>query len=785
MDSLIHGRRRSLVLESLERRRLLAVLTQSALSLESARDQIAGEFSSATIITHGFQLDGAGDSLMSLASAIVERNGGLLLDFDVSTDGGPGSFDIFQSENRTGRELVLLFDWGDASNNDSDGWGEAAGDALWSIGVALGLFDLDAGAAGSTSLHFIGHSFGTAVTSEVVERLAAFNVPVDHLTYLDPHDFDQSRLPIDGSQDLHTLGTPQTGGDAGYGATVWNNVDFADVYYQTNPLGFFSTNPGGRPIPGAYNVSLTAETSDAGFPHSAVWNEFYISTVTDLNSTTGYAFSSRNPNQPERPQPRFFGGDQDHDHTPPAIADVNSGQPNAAGLANAGLTVAEITTGRWAPQWTPDVVNGGFDFVGNRGDEIPGWTFHGGGGNAELNSNADASLRLLNNNSARTHNWTYFPKDTAFLDYELKLPQGNTAAKLDVLIGETLVETLALDQLSTLERSLAAGNGLPRSLTISDHAGTVNNLTFRLSDSSTTSIGVGIDDVRFDNDDRLPSQPQILISPLTVQTHAIAGNDQPTAILFRAINDTTVGGTLIESSSAEQNVFIVDAQLRPVGNWISDVVYADLSAGSVYAMLVLPTSVPRTLAIESISVNDNLSPIVPTNVFEPTDVSGDGRTSEIDALRIINYLNAETFGNDLPPKLFLDVNGDTLITAVDALVVINHLNARGNTASEPLADVLNVASMLDLTERSHHGLQISNAIAGQGLGTGRVIEDFDTDPTLVADVAQRLHDRHKIDVTHTRAESVGIVGVEVDHAISVLADDAVDGCGLGAHRFDI
>jgi len=151
---------------------------------------------------------------------------------------------------------VVLFDWSDESNNMSSGWGEGAGDALFSLLAGVGLVDPDAGAA-NPPLHFIGHSFGTAVTSEVVERLARFDVPVDQVTYLDPHDFDQS-CPVDGSQRLFDLGAP-----AGYGATVWNNVAFSDVYYQVRGLNGSAVPqfvvPLGRPIPGAANFWLDAE----------------------------------------------------------------------------------------------------------------------------------------------------------------------------------------------------------------------------------------------------------------------------------------------------------------------------------------------------------------------------------------------------------------------------------------------------------------------------------------------------------------------------------------------
>src|SRR5205085_12368385 len=128
------------------------------------------------------------------------------------------------------------------------------------------------------------------------QRLAHFDVPVDQVTYLDPHDFDQNLLGIDTAQQLSQLGQP-----AGYGATVWQNVNFTDVYYQTRgqgaPLVPNSLVPLGRPIPGAYNQLINAQLP-AGYPllslesdHSYVWDKFYLNTVNNPASHTGYAFS--------------------------------------------------------------------------------------------------------------------------------------------------------------------------------------------------------------------------------------------------------------------------------------------------------------------------------------------------------------------------------------------------------------------------------------------------------------------------------------------------------------
>ncbi len=70
--------------------------------------------------------------------------------------------------------------------------------------------------------------------------MAHYKVPVDQVTLLDPHDFDQSALPVDGEQQQALVGQPQPATDPSsaaflrnYGATIWDNVSFADVYYQT------------------------------------------------------------------------------------------------------------------------------------------------------------------------------------------------------------------------------------------------------------------------------------------------------------------------------------------------------------------------------------------------------------------------------------------------------------------------------------------------------------------------------------------------------------------------
>ena len=65
------------------------------------------------------------------------------------------------------------------------------------------------------------------------------------------------------------------------------------------------------------------------------------------------------------------------------------------------------------------------------------------------------------------------------------------------------------------------------------------------------------------------------------------------------------------------------------------------------------------------------------NAARPTDVDNDGFVSPIDAVLIINLLNAG-LGGPVPignPPPFYDVDGDNFISPTDAVLVINELNS--------------------------------------------------------------------------------------------------------------
>jgi Dockerin type I domain len=74
------------------------------------------------------------------------------------------------------------------------------------------------------------------------------------------------------------------------------------------------------------------------------------------------------------------------------------------------------------------------------------------------------------------------------------------------------------------------------------------------------------------------------------------------------------------------------------------------------------------------------------NSLNRFDVNRSGEVSPIDALLIINELNARgsrsLVGSNFVPPPFVDVNGDSTLSPIDVLLVINFLNARANGEGE-------------------------------------------------------------------------------------------------------
>ena len=211
------------------------------------------------VITHGFAFVGTGfpDWVYDMATAINpadERVNG-----EAEIRSSKVVFDQSLSGGRSGP--CLLLDWSDESNEvspysghysslmDTNSWAEAAGVFLFNAIVTRLVAPQT---TEPLNLHFIGHSRGAVVNSEVIERLATelndqtkSKIGFVQMTTLDPHPVTSGEgRPI-------ILATFQYSDPP---VTVADSfVDFADNYYQT------SDYPEGRSLAGAVNINLTSK----------------------------------------------------------------------------------------------------------------------------------------------------------------------------------------------------------------------------------------------------------------------------------------------------------------------------------------------------------------------------------------------------------------------------------------------------------------------------------------------------------------------------------------------
>jgi hypothetical protein len=306
-------------------------------------------YNGVTLITHGFDLSVTeGDvpfqqpaQFMALAAMIAEASGGgVVLSYNRVTgewvDRKTGA--VGAAALQAGKAVVLVADWSKESDISDSGFSEAAADAMFASLLSL---DRDTGNNLLNSpLHLIGHSRGTVVNSEIVQRLGWWLPELTdvHMTTLDPHDFGQDSLevPIESAIDWaqfginaailasvllgpaapavianltllkNALGGITTLAEA-FGIALdipyddfkdpdvqrWENIGFLDNYFQTAASSdSFTMTPNGRDIANAdFSVWLNplgGFTQDdflafgLGGPHSRVWQWYAGTAATDM-----------------------------------------------------------------------------------------------------------------------------------------------------------------------------------------------------------------------------------------------------------------------------------------------------------------------------------------------------------------------------------------------------------------------------------------------------------------------------------------------------------------------
>jgi hypothetical protein len=160
-------------------------------------------------------------------------------------------------------EIIIALDWSTLSggNPATTVIATQAVSALLSTNL---IPDLSGKALAELPLHFVGHSRGGSVITEMARVLGAQGIWVDQVTTLDPHPVSQ-------------FGDPPV--------TNYSNILFADNYWQNLGDGLFV--PNGQSVAGAYNRQLTNLDGGYSSSHSDMhlWYHGTIDLATPASDT--------------------------------------------------------------------------------------------------------------------------------------------------------------------------------------------------------------------------------------------------------------------------------------------------------------------------------------------------------------------------------------------------------------------------------------------------------------------------------------------------------------------
>lgn len=446
-----------------------------------------------TVVTHGYQLSNNIPAWpFHIAEAIRARvvaggaDASIFLNNRLTGDLDPCTHPVCGPQG-AGGETIIVFDWADDSNESGEGFSEAAAEALfadlvhWSHGEEP-LVVLE-------HLHLIGHSRGTVVNSEVAERLIAARFPApEHVTTLDPHDAGALREEGRSWEDFdvneeHPDYRCGDGSPVG-GVCAWTNVNLQDNYWRDQDDWPCLFDPDGRTVPG----SADFDGSDLDqFCHSDVHSWYYFTINTDAVT---------HPETGDPPGWDWF--------NPGAVTCDQSARTSPLARSVDGYNFSRIGGGLVRCPDVPSakqrvlfdfnlregLVNGNFDKDGSGGTDISGWSFHGGGGPAEVATLGNNDLRL-NAGEWRRHNRFLMPPGARAIRFcrqvfdagnsdtlTVQLLQG---AETRVVFEEDLVTTT---DWQCFEAPISA-----------DEQGVVSLVEFSLSDNG-AGAEVGIDDVR-------------------------------------------------------------------------------------------------------------------------------------------------------------------------------------------------------------------------------------------------------------------------------------------------
>lgn len=447
-----------------------------------------------TVITHGWQPPlGAnptseGEWVYNMANAILQRVGGngCICRYEKET----GLFNKISKVPCKKGEVILIFDWASESNSFSEGYSEAAGDALFAallLGFKKGDFQLK-------DIHFIGHSRGTVVNTEAVERLLVLKnnytqyngvISIGQVTNLDAHDWGGPDAWFSTDYDNHPNLVFNFPEDKlpNNGTIAWNGVGFYDSYFQTMPV-LHNNNPNfldGRAVECTYNVNWTGYAKD----HSDI-HEKYRESITEnkLNKNNkGYCYS-RIGGMINRPP--IIGCNNinysKHSTEFDFYKEMEFTKENKMKLFQRIRGITNGSFDRTSIRIFPDMQTPAEPFLQSSstfGLEIPGWEQHGGGLKGDLfykkiiidNHGNDTEIKIpvevedgiLKMNSYQnstkpvsiTHNRLYVPFDASKISFKIKTSNIKTASLKVFVVKQNGSEEKVLQKTNLPEPILA------------------------------------------------------------------------------------------------------------------------------------------------------------------------------------------------------------------------------------------------------------------------------------------------------------------------------------------
>ena len=468
--------------------------------------------SGTTVITHGWQPGGTvPEWAYELGGAVRDEAGsGRVFRYQGGTAGSAGQLlPCISSEcggGTIGPETVIVFDWAQDSRELGEGFSEAAGEALFALLVEAS--QRSPALVNLGKLHLIGHSRGTVVNSEAAERLIAAGYSPQQVTSIDPHDWGGFLTATEGadgaSPGTAEGGPPDRAGSLSLedfdvnsehpdyrcgadnaadpsGVCGWQGVGFNDNYFQEESAGL-----DGRRVRGASNLDLST------------FDGLGITNITHLNIHRWYHCTL---------DPSATGCDADwFENDPNSCSDLTGSDPNARRSTFAddeeGFYFSRLGGGTGSRcdehgsrqqvlfnfALREGFVNGDFEKSGT-GNDIPGWSFHGGGGSAEAKTLGDNYLEL-EAGEYRLHNRFFVPTGTSAIGYCWMVDKAGSPEVLRLILTGGSSD----DVIGQQDVSGTTGWACSAALVDSSHWGKVRQLKVEVAGPNPSSeVVVGVD----------------------------------------------------------------------------------------------------------------------------------------------------------------------------------------------------------------------------------------------------------------------------------------------------